>query len=552
MGVKNFEKQSGILGQQQKLRKAGRLAVLGLGALVLLPIGQASAGQCTAGQNFAPGTSTRQPNWDFLCAGADLLTDDFQRLLNGDVDIDKDFEDVSNKEPVEENILGTLENNYFLKEQEYYTSKNTEKYIKETIGNINKDQNDLRSDISEKAEKISVLEIEAREWKEKQEEAAKRANEYAEFGLNAQGKDEDDALVWQTKANQAIEDKVAAENELKKNAAAIKAIQTNVDKLTVQYKANQNKLAKLQSDLETAQANTAKLDEERAAVRQQITVEQQRLNELRKSQQQSVAGLPPDATFADRMQRLSWWTDGGVTHNDQWSGPTRSRNTTFSGMIGADMPVSDVTTIGFGVGYSHSAVTQDTAFAGTTDTDTLNLLLKLDWEATGNVSFDMSAAYGISSSHRAAAAGYTDDYLVSNIGLGIGVSSFIDLQDDWRVSGRLGWSGSLNTRYASTDSTGVAQGENTNATSQVQLSTKIEKRLPAIDGSVFADGKLSAVLVDESLINATSSPFTLEFGAGMESQVSDAVSFNARGFVGSIGRADQTTFGGTFGLKVSF
>ncbi len=98
----------------------------------------------------------------------------------------------------------------------------------------------------------------------------------------------------------------------------------------------------------------------------------------------------------------------------------------------------------------------------------------------------------------------------------------------------------------------MPQGENTNAFSKAQISTKIKKDLPAINGSVFADGKLNAVLVDDSLMNATSSPFTLEIGAGIESQQSDAVSFNARGFVGSIGRADQTTFGGSFGLKMSF
>ena len=98
----------------------------------------------------------------------------------------------------------------------------------------------------------------------------------------------------------------------------------------------------------------------------------------------------------------------------------------------------------------------------------------------------------------------------------------------------------------------MPQGENTNAFSQAQISTKIDKDSPVINGSVFADGKLNAVLADDSLMNANPSPPTLEIGAGIESQPRDAVSFNARGFVGSIGRADQTTFGGTFGFRMSF
>ncbi len=275
-----------------------------------------------------------------------------------------------------------------------------------------------------------------------------------------------------------------------------------VDNLQFQIDNTRKEVLEYQADVAASKRNLAKLQQQQAG-------------------QQTKAGPPPDLGPRDWTSNFKWWSSGSVGHFADNSSANTIGGLTGQAMIGGDILLEPRLSIGFGVGVHAS--NNDTA-TGSSFVNGADLLARGFWGPNDWFWFDATLSYAYSRVSEDN-GGIADDFDFHQVGIGAGVNVSRLLAERWRFDGRLGWSGSLSKRAASTDSSDAEQPSTNGNFGRARADAKLTYLCDG--GEVFADGALRWVTNDST---DSADRFDGELGGGFSFAVGRGMTLTGRGY----------------------
>lgn len=262
---------------------------------------------------------------------------------------------------------------------------------------------------------------------------------------------------------------------------------------------------------------------------------------------QLMTGLPPDATFFDRLNTVHWWNEITVSRFDEGRTAFRNEGTLTRVMVGGDYRIAPMVAVGLGIGYRN--IDSDTVINTDIEADGFELLARGFWGWRSDRWFDTHVVYIHDDYDNSQTGVFSDEFDVDRIGFGAGINLREKLSEQWHVENRLGWRRIWSHRESSTDSNGIRNPSDSTHFERVTARARLVRRFE--DAEIFGEAALRVVTRDSSMLELDDDPIDGVLGGGARARLGDHLDLIARAYV-VVGGDDYDEYGGTLHLGLGF